>query len=294
MTHKDMLDQRLEELGKTIAPDSSFANDVMSRIAEAGTVPTRPSVGRRLARSVLQPRQLLVAGCLIVITVLWTLLPGRHFGRTATPWWSGPSSAYAESMLTQIAQRRVDGVVARVRTMFVMSDGTESTSSTVRTYFFARDRFRIDIFDDGKLREIQWYVPEGDQLVQTSYHMHDGSTSVDRHEYPTAADPIARLVEIVRYLDRANRRFEPKRIDGHECVGFEVDAFDTKIITDTYRVWFDTTTRLPVLVEFDRPSMVENIDRMITTFDRFEWDPRLPADTFAPHPVPDAAALKLE
>lgn len=294
MTQAGSLERRLEQLGDTIAPEPSFADDVMNRIAETAVAPRR-TLGQRLTESVLKPRRLLVAACLIAIAVFWSLPSIRLPGTASTPWWAGPSAAYAEAVSAKIEQARIDGIVARALTTFVMDDGSREVSSTVRTYFFGHDRYRLDIYDDGKLREIQWYAPEGQELVQTSYRVADGSTNVDRHEKTEASgDPITALVSIVRHIDQADKRFDAKQIEGHECVGFEITADKISAPSDSgvYRVWFDTKTELPVLVEFDRPTKVEHMQRMISTFDRFEWNPRLPADTFAPHPVPNAAELQ--
>ncbi|MGE4003923.1 MAG: hypothetical protein AB7I48_27380, partial [Planctomycetaceae bacterium] len=193
-----------------------------------------------------------------------------------------------------LEQARVDGFIARSTTQFVMKDGSRHTSSTVSTYLFKRDRFRLDIHDDGQLRVIQWYVPEGAETVLTSFQVRDGSTQIDRHPRDEAiSDPVSEFLRIVQLIDQADRQLGPQEIEGRPCVGFEIDSgkINPRTSAGTNRIWFDAATKRPVLVEYERPITSPDIARMILTYDRFEWNPRLPADTFSPHPVPDARAL---
>jgi len=283
------LEQRLQNVADEVTPDDTFTEAVMDRIARTQVAPPRRSISRVWPAALSRPRRVVVAACALAVAVVWIWPFGSQSG--TGNWWLGPSAAYAQEITHTLEQAKVDGIVARSTTTFLMNDGNLHTSSTVSTYFFKSDRYRLDIYDEGRLREIQWYVPEGDELVQTSFRLQDGSTDVVRHrpEEPRS-DPISNLLTLVQRFDEADRRFDPKEIEGRQCVGFEISSDKTDAGTD--RVWFDTQTKRPVLLEFDRPMSNPHMQRMILTFDRFEWNTRLPADTFSPHPVGDAAALE--
>lgn len=291
MSDERLLDRRLRELRDAMAPDPAFTTAVMGRLAQTRVAPGRPAQVGVLTGGLLTPRRMILVACVIAIAVVWAVVPGDHSGVGDEQWWLGSSAVYAEEISRTLHEESIDGVVARSTTRMIMQDGQPHVSSTVRTCFIQRDRYRYDIYDNDTLREIQWYVPEGNQLVQTSYRVSDGTTSVVRHEPESSgSDPISRLLAVAGRIDEADRRFEPREIEGRECVGFEIDnrKLDPSADAGISRIWFDIETKRPVLLEFEFEEKDQNIDRIILVFDRFEWDGRLPAGTFVPGPVPDS------
>ena len=67
-----------------------------------------------------------------------------------------------------LTQATGQGVTCRERTLVVSDDGSSHESSTGITFYVSEDSYRMDIHDGGFLREIQWYTPDGDSMIQTS------------------------------------------------------------------------------------------------------------------------------
>lgn len=286
------LEDLLEKLGRELTPDPAFPSKVMERVdamkLEVGVRPVTHSPRKKL----FFPGRLVVTACLTLIAVF---LYRNHFGSpntSETEWWLGSSSVYATDITEQLEQSRIHGIIFQNRTEFVMDDGTRETSSTRSTYYMNRDRYRLNIYDNDQLREIQWYVPEGNEMIQTSLQMRDHSTQITRHpsEKKFNNDPISQLLNLINYLDQSTKKFEPKEIEGKMCIGFEIEAKKLSKVTSrgNYQIWFDTKTKKPVQLIYDRsmsPNKAHHIKRMITVMDHFEWNPKFPKDTFEPEPV---------
>ena len=198
-------------------------------------------------------------------------------------WWAGPPAAWAQEVVAALEQ--VHGVTCRAQTVFVLSDGTQHTSSTSGVLYVGHDRYRRDIHDNGALREIQWYTPDGDGMVQISVRFDSRSYSVLRHAGSFGEhDPVERVRLWVRFADRAERQLDLEVIEGRECVGFELKASVYGDNPESWldRVWIDVETKLPVCVELERPGGGEGIEKRIQIQDRFDFAPQLPADTFTP------------
>jgi hypothetical protein len=173
----------------------------------------------------------------------------------------------------------------------VAADGSQHTSSTWDIFYVSRDSYRRDIYDGDVLREIQWYVPDGNDMIQHYVRFdlkcygalrHGGSFGVH--------DPIERIRFYVERLDKADRFLDEQTIDGHVCVGFEISASKYGSNPEAWldRIWFDVETRLPVRIEQSGRPVTGDTTRTFTTIqDQFEYAPQVPADTFIPQEPPE-------
>ena len=291
MSYEETVEQELQLLGAAVAPEPSFVDDVMSRVAQTNVAPPRTTVFGGKMRSLVPPRIAIAAACVIALAffVAWP------FGGPSEPgtggWWLGASSVYAQELVTVLDKARPGGVIAQEQTTFIMANGSRHPSSTASTFFLSQDGYRYDIYDNDQLREIQWYVPDAAGMTQTSVRLKTGNYKIEKHAGPSAAvDRVAQLRAVVKAVDRADRRLGPEEIEGLKCVGFEISAAKIPELNSegTYRVWFDSETKLPVrieneLAELKGTASVPGIRGMIITFDHFDWNPRLPGNTFIPH-----------
>jgi hypothetical protein len=203
----------------------------------------------------------------------------------AGQWWLGPPAAIAEEV--QAALVKVKAVTCRERITWVLRDGQRSPSSTWNRFYLAEDRYRRDIYDGSRLREIHWYTPEGGNMIQTAVHFEQRSYNRRTHDgLYEKRDPIERMRLLVESFDEADRLLGTEVIEGQFCVGFEIQASKLNSAGGkemVCRVWFDTDTRLPVRVEHEWPQTGDGskaIERVILSEDEFDWNPALPADTF--------------
>lgn len=229
----------------------------------------------------------LAFAAVIAIVVLGgvTFWPGGH--PENDKWWLGSPAAWGQEILA--ALETVKGVTCRERTIWVEADGSRHTSSTWDTFYISSDSYRRDIYDGDVLREIQWYVPEGDgTLFQSirfdlkSYFSHSGEGNIgDR-------DPVDRIRFYLRYLDEADKLLGEKVIEDRNCVDFEISSSKYGSNPEQWldRIWFDVETKLPVMIEHDRPcprdKSQEDYRPHINVRDQFDYNPELPADTFVP------------
>ena len=226
----------------------------------------------------------LAAAAVIAIVVLGgiSLWPG---GSDAGKWWLGPSKVWAQEILDQLGT--VKAVTCREQNIIVFSDGREHKSMTWDKYYVSSDSYRRDIYDDDFLREIQWYIPDSDGMLQHSVrydlnsyfdHLHEGGGG----HY----DPVERMRSLVSHcLDRADRLLGEEVIDGYNCVGFEISAskYGDNPSDWTDCIWFDKETKLPVRVEERGRPVTNKPDMTITVIkDQFDYNPDLPDDTFIP------------
>lgn len=286
------MDELLEKLGSELTPDPAFTSKVMDRVDARLLTEGVKAFSRSPQKKFFSPGRLVVTACLVLVA---GFMYRNHFAPSVsseTDWWLGSSSVYAKDISQQLEQSRVEGIIFRNQTKFVMDDDTQSTSSTVSTYFMIRDRYRLNIYDNDILREIQWYLPEGNDLVQTSIMVKDHSMQITRHpsDKNHTKDPISHLLNLINFLDKAKKTFEPKEIEGKMCIGFEIEAKELSNVTNrgNYQIWIDTKTKKPVKLIYDRPmppNKAHHIKRMITVMDNFEWNPKFPKDTFEPEPI---------
>jgi outer membrane lipoprotein-sorting protein len=156
--------------------------------------------------------------------------------------------------------------------------------------------WRIDSYSDEQVQKTEWYVTYKDdwgktsfdfndryfRLIRTTVHFPDRSYREETYGNTSHPDhPMDRIIFLAGYIDRADRFFESRQIEGIECFGFELSArkYGDNPETSIHTLWFDSGTMLPVKLEHE---WLEDDGPRKTVLDQFEWDAELPADTFVP------------
>jgi len=174
--------------------------------------------------------------------------------------------------------------------VFVNADGSEHTSSTWTRFSISKDSYRRDIYDGDSLREIQWYIPDGGDMIQTGIRFDLKCYGAVRHKGSFGEmDPIERMRACVGQMDKAQRLLEERVIDGRTCVGFEIQtgANGGPSGTGASRVWFDVETKLPMRIERSGLPVTGDPNCTLTIVrDQFDYVPQLPANTFIPDEPP--------
>ena len=263
--------------------DRMLHEDVSRALAEQGR--TKPAHSKLdIWRTIMKGRTTKFAtAAVIAIAVVGgiSIWPG---GSEAGKWWLGPPAVWGQEILAELDG--VKGVTCREQSVVVMADGTEHTSSTWRVLYVSHDSYRRDIYDKNVLREIQWYVPDGDGMLQHSVRFDLESYFINNHAGGFGQyDPVDRLRFYVKLLDEADRQLGVEMIDGCECVGFEISASKYGQNPGDWVdcIWFDVETRLPVRIEKRGRPVTSRPDWTNTTIqDDFDYDPDLPSDTFIP------------
>ena len=239
-----------------------------------------PNIWRIIMKS---PVTKIAAAAAIIIVILGglTFWPGHADNGK---WWLGPPAAWGQEILA--ALDTIKGVTCRERTELVMADGSRNTPGAWDIFYVSHDSYRRDIYDGDFLREIQWYVPDGNGTLHhsirfdlESYFINRGEGSFGNH------DPIERMRFYVGFLDKADRLLGEEVIDGYNCVGFEISAGKYGNNPEQWidRIWFDVETKLPVRIEKHGRPVTDHPDETFTTIqDQFDYYPELPTDTFTP------------
>ncbi len=226
----------------------------------------------------------LATAAVIAIVVLGgiTLWPGG--GSDNGKWWLGPRAAWGQEILASL--NTFKAVTCHEQNVLVLSDGSEHTSMTWNILYVSSDSYRRDIYDDDFLREIQWYVPDGDgtyfhsiRYDTKSYFTHSGEGSFGNY------DPVERIRSLVGLLSEADQLLGEEVIDGSNCVGFEISASKRgdNPVDWVDCIWFDTPTKLPVRIEKRGRPVTNQPDKTFTVIqDQFDYNPALSADTFIP------------
>lgn len=250
--------------------------------------PSRRHMPRRFVAMLKQGKVRWAAAAAVVALVV---LGGFSFrGRGAKPgtqpdqWWAGPASAWAAEINAAIATIR--GVTCRERWEVVNADGSPVPGSTWMRFYVSYDSYRRDIYDGDFFREIQWYTPDGHDMLQTSVRFDTRSYCVLRHKGSFGQeDPVQRIRFYAGLLDKTDRQLGTSVIDGHECIGFEIRAslYSDNPNTWVDRIWFDVKTRLPVRMEQAGLPVTGDATKTFTKVqDQFDYNPVLPEDTFTP------------
>lgn len=236
----------------------------------------------------LKPRSLVAAAAVLALVVfgLGPLATNRENGAGA--WWLAPASAWAGELQAAIEEAGQQGFFCREQFVNVMAEGSRATSSTTSTLFAAGNRYRRDTYDQGRLRESQWYVQGADGLTMTSVRYHDKTYS-ETHD-PNARqkdiDPTARIKALARLLDKSGRRIGMARVEQRDAIEFEIAAkkLDAQADDAVVHVWLDQATKMPLKIthEFAARGGLGQIIATILVQDHFDWNPTLPADTFDP------------
>ena len=257
----------------------------MDELPEQAPAPRRVHFGRMTMRT-RTTRAALAAAVILVVLGGVTFWPWGHSGPNR--WWLAPPAAWGQELLTALGT--VQAVSCREQTVLVAANGTQHTSSTWDTFYVSKDSYRRDIYDGQVLREIQWYVPDGNEMIQ-HYVRYDLKCygAVHHQRGFGVIDPLERVQFYVGLLDRADRVLSEEAIDGHHCIGFEIRASKYGSNPDTWidRIWFDTQTKLPVRMEQAGRPVTSDVTHTVTTImDQFTYNAQVPADTFLPQPPP--------
>lgn len=156
--------------------------------------------------------------------------------------------------------------------------------------------WREDKFSGEQVCETNYYVsdikdwskprfdlkdPNG-TLTQTHVNFDKRTYSVTKRDRAFhSGNAMDRIIFIAGMLDRADRFWEKKVINGIECFGFELSAkkYGTNPDTHKHRMWFDIQTKLPVKTEFE---WVQTEGPRLDIRETFQWNPAFPAETFTP------------
>ena len=255
--------------------------------AKEGSRPGPASIDKALWKRLIQSRVTKLAAAAVFAIVLWAAIMRPPGVSQNNKWWMG--SAWGQEILESLDT--IKGVCCREQTIFIMSDGSKHTSGTWDILCVSIDSYRRDIYDDDVLRETQWYVPEGNNMIQTAVRFDLGTYSACRHPGSFGnQDPVKRMRFYVMVLKNAdNKRLLGEReIEGRRCVGFQISASEYGDNPKGWldRIWFDVDTKLPVLREHERPCPPDRAQAdcqpCITVQDQFDYEPGLPAGAFIP------------
>lgn len=256
------------------------------RECQVKQLPAGPSMGASLTwRTNMSSRKMKLAAAAAAVMIVLegvTFWPGGTQG--TGQWWLGSPAVWGQEVLA--ALDTVKGVTCREELILVNSDGSELTLDTWHILYVSHDSYRRDIYDEGVLREIQWYVPDGDGTLQhsvrfdlESYFTHTGEGSFGN------TDPVDNMRSFVRQFDMADKLLGEKVVEGRNCAGFEISAskYGDNPGQWTDCIWLDVETKLPVRMEQRGRPLTGQADKTFTKIQhQFDYDPGLSADTFVP------------
>jgi len=203
-------------------------------------------------------------------------------------WWLGSPAVWGQELLATLDT--VTAVTCRERTIVVAADGSQIMGDTWDRFYVSSDSYRRDIYDGNALREIQWYVPDGNDMIQHYVRFDVKCYGALRHGGSFGVhDPIKRIQSYVEHLNEADQLLGEQIIDGRKCIGFEISAAKYGSNPETWldRIWFDEETRLPVRIEQSGRPVTGDTTRTFTTIqDQFDYAPQVPADAFLPQEPP--------
>ena len=290
MTSNDSLESRLEAVRyRTTAErrERTLQNlfDVLDETQAQTPSPSRRGIWRMTMNTRTRKLALAAAAIFIVLggITFWPAGNGEN-----GQWWLGSPAAWGREVLARLDT--IKAVSCRERTILVAAHGSEHMSSTWDIFYVSSDSYRRDIYDGNTLREIQWYVPDGQDMVQHYVRFDLSCYGALRHKGSFGVqDPVERMRSHVRREDKADRFLGREVIEGHECAGFEISAAKYGDNPETWvdRIWLDIETRLPVRMERSgRPVTGHTEETFTNVLDQFQYNEQLPADTFIPTEPP--------
>ena len=227
-------------------------------------------------------RLALAAAVILIVLGGITFWPAG--GPDASQWWLASPAAWGQEILTALGN--IKCVTFRQQFVDMAPDGSEARSGTWMIRYVSQDSYRNDIYDGDFLREIQWYIPDGNGTLHHSvrfdlgsYFTHSGEGSFGNR------DPVERMRLMVARLDRADRLLGEKVFEGRKCVGFEISAskYGDNPADWIDCIWFDVETKLPVRIEeHGRIATGYSESTYYTIQDQFDYQSDVPADTFIP------------
>jgi hypothetical protein len=284
----ESLEARLNRLGKQLAEQPSIVDRVMRDVDRAAPVRSRRFNPRRIVAMLFKPQALAAAAAVVALVVFGFRPWYADRENSAGAWWLSPPTAWAGELHADIQKAEQQGYSCREQFINVTTSGEQATSSTINTLFVSGNRYRRDIYDEGHLRESQWYHHGPDGLTLTSVRYEDKIYSVTTDPQAVADDesPTARFEMLARRLEASGWRVGTTQLDGHDAVEFEISAqkLDARDDAATVHVWLDQITKMPLKItyEFATPGGLGQIARTILVQDRFDWQPTLPSNTFQP------------
>ncbi|MHC4335409.1 MAG: LolA family protein, partial [Planctomycetota bacterium] len=176
-----------------------------------------------------------------------------------------------------------------------------------RKMYLSRHGWRQDDHKWTSPRKTKWYMMEKAgrketdfdpggydfRLIETIVNFTDETYSVTTYADDSQhGHPLGWIRFRAGLVDRADRLLQAHEMHGIKGFGVEISANKwgyNNEQTTKLRVWFDAETKLPVRMEFE---YWQNNDtkKSLSVFDRFEWNPELPADTFTPK-IPEGFEL---
>ena len=283
------LQQALRQVGELVTPPAAFEDAVMRRIERAVSAPREPGLLWAIRTSLTNRRtaRIGIVGAAAAFVILGTaaILPLFTATRSGNgQWWLGSPAAWAGEIDAALAQAKIRGVTCRERFAIGTQDGRPRFSSTVTTFYLSRHSYRRDHYDNGKLREIQWYVPGKDGQILVGFRHDTRSFGAWPSGGHRDRDPLEQMRFWVKLLGKADLLLGTPTIDGHKCVGFEIaaDKYGDNPKTTVKRIWFDVKTKLPVRTEVSFPSSGQLDKRITMVRDQFKYGEQLPPDTFVP------------
>jgi len=281
--------EKIEKFIKNIDIDTNVTTDnaVLSDVIETfekSKVKRTSATGQIVWRIIMRSRITKLAAAAVIAIVILGGISFWSGGSDNGKWWLGPSKVWAQEILA--ALETVKSVTCREQNVLVMADGSEHKSSTWNILYISSDSYRRDIYDGDFLREIQWYIPDGDGTLQhsirydlKSYFVHSGEGSFGNY------NPVERMRFYVNLLDEADQLLGEEVIDGYSCVGFEISASKYGDNPGDWVdcIWFDKETKLPVRIEKRGRPVTNQPDKTFTTIqNEFDYNPELSGDTFIP------------
>jgi outer membrane lipoprotein-sorting protein len=287
-TSNDRIEERLGRLGQRLAGQPPVVDRVMREVdrAEPVRIP-RFNQGRILAM-LLKPRNLVAAAAVLALVVFGFRPWDTHRENGRGAWWIAPPAAWAGELQAAIEVAGRRGFSCQEQFVNITPSGSRSTSSTTSTLSAAGNRYRRDSYDQGKLRESQWYLQNADGLTMTSVRYGDKTYTVthDPQARAEAGDPIKQIEALAMRLEESGRRIGTARVGGKDAVEFEIAAnkLDAQADDATMHVWLDQATKMPLKItyQFAAQGGLGQIVATILVRDHFDWNPTLPADTFEP------------
>ncbi len=247
---------------------------------QTGTI----SLRRRIMASKTVRLSAAAAAIGIVVFGAWTFLPSSsHPDSQNGRWWLG-SAAWAQEVTA--ALDKVEVLTYREQPVIVGRYGSSHVSGSWRKYYVARDRRRMDQYYNETKVSSRWYVPEGQDLVQTDVS-YEYQCYTKRREKGGAyqRDPVQRLRFYVQLMDKADRQLGTRTFEDRECVGFEISAskYGSNPKEWVDRIWFDVKTKLPVRIEtHGRPITNRPEETASEILHHFEYHAKVPANLFTP------------
>jgi outer membrane lipoprotein-sorting protein len=209
------------------------------------------------------------------------------------------------------AFKEAEAVTYREYFEHVDAEGSWSLLGGADHVYASRHEWRIDYYlKDEQLQRVEWYVVDKGDWGQTSFQFNDENFLVTRtilnyenntckevsyDGMPPSRHPLDNIMLVIGHIDKADKVLENTVIEGLECFGLEISAKKYGNSPDgvLHRLWLDTETKLPVRMEFERPSK-DGAGKNVRVRDEFEWNCEMPADAFIPDIPEDFIHLRPE